>query len=141
MVRRHDEAELPHGRELPLHGELQNPNSSNGIISAARARAQAPEAEQRAQASGGVAVRAYGAGGFPGADDGLGAVDVRDEVAADLGVLHLERHVQLRPAVPRLRGAALAALPAGAAQPRRRGADARNAADAVDALGPRRPHG
>ena len=57
MVRWHDEAELPHGRELPLHGELQNPNSSNGIISAARARAQAPEAEQRAQASGGVAVR------------------------------------------------------------------------------------
>lgn len=136
MVRRYDEAELPHGRELPLHGELQNPNSSNGIISSSRSGAKSTSIRW-----GGSAVRAYGAGGVPGADDGLGAVDVRDEVAADLRVLHLERHVQLRPAVPRLRGAALAALPAGAAQPRRRGAHARNGAHAVDALGPRRPHG
>ena len=78
-------------------------------------------------------MRAYGAGGVPGADDGLGAEDVRDEVAADPRVLHPERHVELRPAVPRLRGgAALARFPAAA---RRLGAEA------VDALGPRRPHG
>ena len=63
-------------------------------------------------------MRAYGAGGVPGADDGLGAEDVRDEVAADPRVLHLERHVELRPAVPRLRGgAALARLPAAAPPP------------------------
>lgn len=87
--------------------------------------------------------RAYGAGGVPGADDGLGAIHVRDEVAADQRVLHLERHVQLRPAMPRLRGGALAPVPAGAdaAKARRASADARNCADAVDALGPRRPHG
>jgi len=83
-------------------------------------------------------VRAYGAGGVPGADDGLGAEDVRDEVAADPRVLHLERHVELRPAVPRLRGgAALARLPAAARRPAAR----RLGAEAVDALGPRRPHG
>ena len=83
-------------------------------------------------------MRAYGAGGVPGGDDGLGAEDVRDEVAADPRVLHLERHVELRPAVPRLRGgAALARLPAAARRPAAR----RLGAEAVDALGPRRPHG
>lgn len=71
--------------------------------------------------------------GVPGADDGLGAEDVRDEVAADPRVLHLKRHVQLRAAVPRRclhRTAVLAAS--------RRATDA---GDAVAALGPRRPHG
>ena len=133
MVRRHDEAELPHRRELPLHGELQNTKQQQ--------RDHFSGAKITKHRVGWQCVRAYGAGRVPGADDGLGAVDVRDEVAADLRVLHLERHVQLRPAVPRLRGAALAALPAGAAQPRRGGADARDGAHAVDALGPRRPHG
>ena len=119
MVRRHDEAELPHGRELPLHGQLQNQTAATGSF---RRRERKKRSKEHKHRVGWQAVRAYGAGGVPGADDGLGAVDVRDEVAADLRVLHLERHVQLRPAVPRLRGAALAALPAGAAQPRRRGA-------------------
>lgn len=83
-------------------------------------------------------MRAYGAGGVPGADDGLGAVDVRDEVVGDPRVLHLERDVELRPAVPRLRGVtALARLPAAAPRPAPRRI---SAARAVDALGPRRPH-
>lgn len=85
--------------------------------------------------------RTYGAGGVPGSDDGLGAVDVRDEVAGDPRVLHLERHVQLRPAVPR--PGRRAAHPAAAVarfpspQPRRPAADS---PDAVDPLRPRRPH-
>jgi hypothetical protein len=90
MIRRHDEAELPHGRQLPLHRQLQgqqmpSPNQSGDVNEKRSERAET-----------------YGAVWVPGTDDGLGAADVRDEVAADLRVLHLERHVQLRAAVPLL---------------------------------------
>lgn len=83
----------------------------------------------------------YGAGGLPGADDGLGAVDVRHEVADDPRVLHLERHVELSAAVPRPRHGAAALVPAhsvhAAAGERRRA----EAPDAVHPLGARRAHG
>lgn len=41
----------------------------------------------------------YGFGGVPGAGDGDGAVDVRDEVSSDVEVFHLEGDVQLPLAV------------------------------------------